>query len=98
MANHKPYVPADTDLKDFTVKAVIIGAIFGIMFGSANAYLGLRVGLTISTAIPLAVISVAVFRVLRPVLGKSTIRCNRFVTFPSSTNVLAHKNLSGRPS
>lgn len=68
-----PYVPDDTSYLDITLKAVILGAIFGVIFGSANAYLGLRVGLTISTAIPLAVISVAALRVLTPILGKSTI-------------------------
>jgi putative OPT family oligopeptide transporter len=68
-----PYVPDDTSYKDITLKAVILGSIFGVIFGSANAYLGLRVGLTISTAIPLAVISVAALRVLTPILGKSTI-------------------------
>ena len=73
MNPHKSYVPPETDLKDFTLKAIVGGAVFGIIFGSANAYLGLRVGLTISTSIPLAVISVALFRVLRPVIGKSSI-------------------------
>ena len=73
MEEHRPYVPDKTDFKDITIKAVLIGAIFGVIFGSANAYLGLRVGLTISTAIPLAVIAVAVFKALTPVLGKSTI-------------------------
>jgi len=73
---HKPYIPADTDLRDFTLKAAIAGALFGILFGSANAYLGLRVGLTISTSIPLAVISVALFRVLRPIFGKTSILDN----------------------
>ena len=70
---HKPYIPADQNLKDFTLKAVLAGIVFGIIFGSANAYLGLRVGLTISTAIPLAVVSVALFRVFRPILGPTTI-------------------------
>ena len=55
MENFKPHVPAETDLKDFSIRALIVGSLFGIVFGSANAYLGLRVGLTISTAIPLAV-------------------------------------------
>jgi len=73
MEEHKPYVPDETNFKDITLKAIIIGALLGIVFGSANAYLGLRVGLTISTAIPLAVISVAVFKILTPILGKSTI-------------------------
>lgn len=73
MPEHEPYVPEKTQFKDITLKAIILGAVFGVIFGSANAYLGLRVGLTISTAIPLAVISVAAFRVLTPVLGRSTI-------------------------
>jgi putative OPT family oligopeptide transporter len=73
MAEFQPYVPDETSFQDLTLKAVIIGAIFGVIFGSANAYLGLHVGLTISTAIPLAVIAVAVFKVLTPILGKSSI-------------------------
>ena len=90
MEEHKPYVPDITSYKDITLKAVIIGAIFGVIFGSANAYLGLRVGLTISTAIPLAVISVAVFRALSPILGKSTILdCNIAQTTGSASSSLA---------
>lgn len=73
MEEFHSYVPEQTSYKDITLKAVILGAIFGVVFGSANAYLGLRVGLTISTAIPLAVISVAALKVLTPILGKSTI-------------------------
>ncbi len=73
MSEFQPYVPDEISIKDFTIKAIILGALFGVIFGSANAYLGLRVGLTISTAIPLAVISVAVFKVLTPIIGKSTI-------------------------
>lgn len=90
MEEHKPYVPDDTTFKDITLKAVLIGAVLGVIFGSANAYLGLRVGLTISTAIPLAVIAVAVFRVLTPVLGKSTILdCNIAQTTGSASSSLA---------
>ena len=90
MNEHKPYVPDETPFKDITLKAVVIGAIFGVIFGSANAYLGLRVGLTISTAIPLAVIAVAVFRILTPVLGKSNILdCNIAQTTGSASSSLA---------
>ncbi len=90
MAEHKPYIPAETELKDFTLKAVIAGILFGIIFGSANAYLGLRVGLTISTAIPLAVVSVAMFRLLRPILGPSTILENNIAqTTGSASSSLA---------
>lgn len=73
MSDFKPYVPAETVLKDFTVRTVVLGVILGALFGSANAYLGLRVGLTISTSIPLAVVAVAVLRLLTPISGKPTI-------------------------
>jgi putative OPT family oligopeptide transporter len=59
---YEPYVPAETRILEFSWRAVILGALFGIVFGAANAYLGLRVGLTVSTSIPIAVMTVAVFR------------------------------------
>ncbi len=90
MEEFKSYVPDQSDIKDISIKAVILGAIFGVVFGSANAYLGLRVGLTISTAIPLAVISVAVLRVLTPLLGRSSIlECNIAQTTGSASSSLA---------
>ncbi len=73
MEEFQSYVPEKLPYKDISLKSVILGSLFGIIFGAANAYLGLRVGLTISTAIPLAVISVAVLKVLTPLLGKSSI-------------------------
>jgi putative OPT family oligopeptide transporter len=72
-SSFKPFVPAQSVLKDFNLKTVVVGVLFGSLFGSANAYLGLKVGLTVSTAVPLAVISVVVFRVLQPLFGRSTI-------------------------
>jgi putative OPT family oligopeptide transporter len=53
------------ELAEFTLKAVVTGVVLGLVFGAANAYLGLRVGLTVSASIPAAVMTVAVFRVLR---------------------------------
>ena len=73
MEEFQSYVPEKTPFKDISFKAVFLGSIFGIIFGAANAYLGLRVGLTISTSIPIAVISVAALKVLTPLLGKSNI-------------------------
>ena len=70
---YPPYLTAETRLKEFTLRAVVLGVLFGIMFGAANAYLGLRVGLTVSTSIPIAVMTVAVFRALQGVWGGSTI-------------------------
>lgn len=60
----KPYVPADKITPEFTVTSVIMGIILAIVFGAANAYLGLRVGMTVSASIPAAVISMGVIRVL----------------------------------
>lgn len=61
---YEPYVPASAALPEFTIKAALLGILFGIVFGAANAYLGLRAGLTISTSIPVAVMTVAAFRAL----------------------------------
>lgn len=60
-----PNVPPGESPTEATVKAVGAGIVFGILFGAANAYLGLRAGLTISTSIPVAVMTVALFRALR---------------------------------
>ncbi|MFW5947877.1 MAG: OPT family oligopeptide transporter, partial [Gemmatimonadota bacterium] len=68
-----PYVPASESPAEATFKAVIAGILFGILFGAANAYLGLRAGLTISTSIPVAVMTVALFRALRAGGVKSSI-------------------------
>ena len=61
----EPYVPAHESPAEATIKALTAGIVFGILFGAANAYLGLRAGLTISTSIPVAVMTVALFRALR---------------------------------
>ena len=53
----KPYIPADKIVSEFTVTSIVIGAFLAILFGGANAYLGLRVGMTVSASIPAAVIS-----------------------------------------
>ena len=58
-----PYVRAD-DLAEFTLKSLLCGITLGVVFGAANAYLGLMAGLTISTSIPVAVLTVVVFRAL----------------------------------
>ena len=50
----RPYVPAERDIPELTIKAIGLGVLFGIVFGAANAYLGLRAGLTVSTSIPVA--------------------------------------------
>src|SRR3954468_24502685 len=71
----KPYVPASESPAEFTVKAVVLGAVFGIIFGAATVYLALKAGLTVSASIPIAVLSIAVFKKL----GNSTILENNIV-------------------
>ncbi len=60
----KPYIPADKIVPEFTVTSVLIGIILAVVFGAANAYLGLLVGMTISASIPAAVISMGIIRVI----------------------------------
>jgi len=71
--SYPPYIAAEETVAEFTFKAVALGVLFGIVFGAANAYLGLRAGLTISTSIPVAVMAVAVFKILAKAGIHSTI-------------------------
>ena len=75
VAEFKPYVPADQNMPEFTAKAVILGSIFGIIFGAVTVYLALRAGLTVSASIPIAVLAIAVFKKI----GNSTILENNIV-------------------
>ena len=60
----KPYISAETKLMEFTPRAVLLGCIFGILFGAANVYLALKAGLTVSASIPIAVIAISLGRKL----------------------------------
>ncbi|HZR82595.1 MAG TPA: oligopeptide transporter, OPT family [Candidatus Binatia bacterium] len=71
-----PYVAADAEIPELTLRAVLLGATLSVLFGMVNAYVGLRVGLTVSASIPSAVISMAV---LRGLLRRGTILENNVV-------------------
>jgi len=87
---YKPYIPAHTAPNEFTVKALFFGVLFGVLFGAANAYLGLRAGLTISTSIPVAVMTVAAFHALRKLGGSAHIlEANMAQTVGSSSSSVA---------
>lgn len=60
----KPYIPADKVTPELTVTSILMGIILAVVFGAANAYLGLRVGMTISASIPAAVLAMGVIRVI----------------------------------
>ena len=62
--NFKPYIAADKITPEITVTSIVIGILLAVVFGAANAYLGLRVGMTVSASIPAAVISMGVIRIL----------------------------------
>ena len=65
----KPYISARDFIPEFTPKAILLGAFFGVIFGAATVYLGLKVGLTVSASIPIAVLAISIFKKL----GKATI-------------------------
>src|SRR5471032_319568 len=71
----RPYVPASQSPAEFTLKAVLIGVVFGLIFGASTVYLGLRAGLTVSASIPIAVLAISVLKKL----GGSTILENNIV-------------------
>jgi len=82
-------VPQES-IAEFTVKAVIAGIVFGILFGAANAYLGLLVGITVSTSIPVAVMTVGLFRLTNRFFGRATIlESNMSQTIGSASSSLA---------
>ena len=85
-----PYVPPTESPAEATLKAVVAGILFGILFGASNAYLGLRAGLTISTSIPVAVMTVALFRALRAGgLRSSILEANLSQTVGSASSSVA---------
>jgi putative OPT family oligopeptide transporter len=71
----EPYVPAAKTLPEFTPRAIVLGALFGLLFGASTVYLGLRAGLTVSASIPIAVLAISVLKRL----GGSTILENNIV-------------------
>jgi len=74
-ATFQPYVPASQSPAEFTLKAIVIGILFGLLFGASTVYLGLRAGLTVSASIPIAVLAISVLKKL----GGSTILENNIV-------------------
>lgn len=92
----KPIVPADKTLPEFTPISLVLGLILAVVFGAANAYLGLRVGMTVSASIPAAVISMGI---LRYVLHRDSILENNMVqTIGSAGESLAAGSIFTMPA
>ena len=83
----RPYIPSDKVVPEFTVTSVVLGILLAVVFGGANAYLGLRVGMTVSASIPAAVISMGVLRIL--LKRKSILENNMVQTIGSAGESLA---------
>jgi len=80
LATFRPYIPAGVRLRELTILPLIVGTVLGIIFGASSLYLVLKVGLTVSASIPVAVISITLFRVLSKMgLRDATILENNIV-------------------
>ena len=84
---HQPYVAASTILPEFTLRAVLLGIFFGLIFGASTVYLGLKVGLTVSASIPIAVLSITMLRLL----GRASILENNIVQTTGSAAETSRK-------
>jgi putative OPT family oligopeptide transporter len=71
----RPYVDSEESVAEFSLRAIVLGALFGILFGAVSVYVGLRAGLTVSASIPIAVLSISILRAF----GRSTILENNIV-------------------
>src|SRR4029079_2011919 len=79
-ADFKPFIPATARLREFTTIPIILGTLLGIVFGASSLYLVLKVGITVSASIPVAVLSITTFRMLSKFgLRDSTILENNIV-------------------
>src|SRR5437867_13379511 len=74
-AAHQPYVPASQSPAELTPRSLVLGVFLGLIFGASNVYLALKIGLTVSASIPIAVLSITIFRAL----GRATILENNIV-------------------
>src|SRR5690242_5873086 len=79
---HQPYVPASQSPAELTPRALILGVLLGLIFGASNVYLALKIGLTVSASIPIAVLSITIFRTL----GRATILENNIVQTTGSAS------------
>ena len=81
MSEHKPYIAPSRRIPELTPVPLVIGALLGILFGASSLYLTLKVGLTVSASIPLAVLSITLFRVISQAFGtrRATILENNIV-------------------
>src|ERR1700716_172561 len=96
LENFRPYIPANVRLRELTPLPLIMGTLLGMVFGASSLYLVLKVGLTVSASIPVAVISITIFRLLSKLgLRDSTILENNIVQTAGSAGELKALRLGG---
>src|SRR5437879_2193891 len=82
MPEHQPYVPATQSPPELTARALILGVALGLIFSASSVYLALKIGLTVSSSIPIAVLSITIFRAL----GRTSILENNIVQTTGSAS------------
>src|SRR5881628_3067794 len=82
MPDHQPYVPASQSPPELTARALILGVLLGLIFSASSVYLALKIGLTVSSSIPIAVLSITIFRAL----GRTSILENNIVQTTGSAS------------
>src|SRR5256884_9799415 len=94
-APHEPYIPATQAPAELTPRAIVLGALLGLIFGASNVYLALKIGLTASASIPIAVLSITILRAL----GRATILADNIVqtTASAADSVSARRHRPVRP-
>ena len=91
----KPYIPAEKITPEITLTSISMGIVLAVVFGAANAYLGLRVGMTVSASIPAAVVSMGVLRVI--LKRDSVLESNMVQTIGSAGESLAAGTIAANP-
>src|ERR1700761_9645491 len=80
LASFRPFIPSSAHLRELTILPLVIGTLLGVVFGASSLYLVLKVGLTVSASIPVAVISITLFRLLAKLgIAKASILQNNIV-------------------
>ena len=82
MSDHQPYVPASQSPPELTARALLLGVLLGLIFSASSVYLALKIGLTVSSSIPIAVLSITIFRAL----GRTSILENNIVQTTGSAS------------
>ena len=92
LAKFKPFVSPEQNMAEFTLKSILLGAFFGVVFGSSTVYLALRAGLTVTASIPIAVIAITLGRKL----FKTTILENNIIQTTGSAGERSEERRVGK--